>query len=371
MQIKVLMVMTTKLDISGISNIVMNYYRFLDKTNIQIDFITPNTIKDRIRMELENGGSKIYKLPMRNKNPLQYIYELHRILISGRYDIIHAHGNSCTLAFEMLAAKWAKTKIRISHCHSTSCKHKILHRMLRPIFNKTYTHGFACGREAGRWLFPGRKFTVIPNGNDLDKFQFNESIRTEYRKQYGLEGKIAIGHVGIFNGPKNHTFLIDIFKELCSIDENYSLILVGDGELKQSIEKKVIGLGLKDKVIFTGQSTEVERLLQAMDIMVFPSKYEGLPNVVIEWQIACLPSLISDTITKDVKATDLVEFFSIDESATSWAKLINRIPKNNRAAMMERARDQIRSAGYDIRKNACKLREIYFGLVSGDGEEYV
>lgn len=361
---KILIILTTKFEMCGITNSVMNYYRCMDKSDMIIDFVVPNKIVNRLRTEIENNGGKIFELQMRNRNPIIYLKKLTKIIQTGEYDSVHAHGNSCTLAVEMYAAKIAGTKIRIAHSRNTTCIHKALHIFLRPIFDRTYTHGFACGKDAGRWLFRDKQFTVITNGNDIDKFAFNRTIRHEYRKKYNLEGKKVIGHVGLFNFQKNHEFLIEVINELVKICPNCILIAVGDGELKPSIEQKVKEMGLMDSVIFTGQSLEVEKLIQAMDIMILPSRYEGLPNVVIEWQIACLPSLISDKVTREVQLTNLVEVMPLEAGAEVWAKRISQIVLVDRDSIKEQVVRQITEAGFNVKENAKELKRLYRSLMN-------
>lgn len=360
---KILTIVTTKFDISGITNSVMNYYRYMDKSDMKIDFLVPNKVSNRLRDEIESNGGRIFELLMRNKNPFLYIKQLEKIIRKGGYDIVHAHGNSSTLAVEMYAAKRAGAKVRIAHSRNTTCKYLTLDKLLRPIFNKTYTHGFACGVEAGKWLFEANPFTVITNGNDIDKFAFDEKTRNDFRQKYNLQDKKVIGHVGSFNYQKNHEFLINTFYELLKFDSNCVLVLVGEGDLKPSIEQKVVELGMEDKVIFTGKSFEVEKLLQAMDIMVLPSRYEGLPNVVVEWQIACLPSLVSDKVTSEAKLTDLVEFESLDKTPKDWAYKINKIEIINRSTISEEVQRGITKAGFNVKQNAIDLKNIYIKLI--------
>lgn len=362
---RILVVMTNPLGPSGITHSVMNYHRYMDKTDMVIDFIAPNKVENKWRKQIEDNGGRLFELTMRNRNPFKYMLKLRAIMTNGKYDIVHAHGNSCTLAVEMLTAKWAGIKVRISHSRNTTCKHRLLHGILRPLFNRTYTHALACGTEAGEWLFPGKPFVVMPNGNDIDKFQFNKKIRDEYRKKHNLEDKKVIGHVGLFNDQKNHSFLIDVFAELLKNKNGteYFLILIGDGKLKSEIEHKVRLLGIDSHVLFTGRSSNVHEWLQAMDLMLLPSLYEGLPNVVVEWQIAGVPSIISDKVTREVKLTDIVEFLPLEGGATVWAEQIRRTKLEDREAIKDIVISQINNAGFNVKDNAKQLEILYSELV--------
>lgn len=352
----------------GITGSVMGYYRNMDKTDMTIDFVLPNELPEYLQNDIDKNKTRIFVLPMklRKLNPISYVSKLKKIIEKGKYDIVHAHGSSAILFLEMYAAKLGGCKIRIAHSRNTKTNHPIMDKILRPFFYSTYTQAFACGKEAGEWLF-GKKTDVkiIPNGSDCNKFKYNQEIREEYRKNYNLENKIVVGHVGNFNYQKNHEFLIEIFEELARINDNYYLVLIGSNREKKNhkedIQKLVKSKGLEKKVLFVGKTKEVDKWLQAMDIMVFPSRFEGFPNVLIEWQIAGLPCIISDKITKDVKITDLVQFESIDKTPKEWAEKINYIEKNNRSN--QRYIQQIKDAGYDIKENAVQLKEIYKKLI--------
>ena len=359
---KVLNILTDGLCMDGISNSVMGYYRNIDKELIKMDFVSKFVI-DSLSEEIESNSNKVYTLKDRKKRPLKYLKELSKIIRENQYDIVHAHGSSSILCLEMIAAKKAGCKVRIAHSRNTKADHKILDKLLRPIFYKTYTHGFACGEEAGKWLFGKRKFEIINNGKDIEKFKYNETVRNEFRKKYNLENKVVIGHIGNFNEQKNHEFLIKILSELLKNgNKEYYCILIGTGYLQEKIKQQVEDLEIKENVLFVGQTEEVEKWIQAMDIMVFPSKFEGFPNVLVEWQIAGLPSIISDKITNAVQLTDLVKFESIEKSPSDWVEKICNIEVNDRNKNQQEILEQIKEKGFDIKENAKKLEKIYQNL---------
>lgn len=362
---KVLNVLTGKFQADGISNILLNYYRNISSSDIHIDFVASSVI-DSIENIVKSKGGKVYLIEYRKKKPLKYMKELTKIIKEGKYDIVHAHGSSALLCLEMIAAKKAGCNIRIAHSHNTKANHKIIDKILRPIFYKNYTHGFACGEEAGKWLFGNRKFEVINNGKSIEEFEYNEEIRKQMRQENHISNEVVIGHVGRINMQKNQEYLIDIFFELNKRNRGkYKLILVGDGPLEESIKEKVKKLNLEKEVIFVGRTFEVNKWLQVMDIMVFPSRFEGFPNVLVEWQIAGLPCIISDTITKDVKLTDLVQFASIQDKPEKWAEKIEKIKIEDRQENKSMIIEQIREKGFDIKENAQKLENIYMELYKG------
>lgn len=359
-KIKILIITTVELGMNGITNVILNYYREMDKSNMQVDFVVPNVIRNNLEKELQGNGSKIYVIQGRIKKPLNYMYKLNKVIKLEDYDIVHAHGNSCTLALEMYAAKKAGVPIRIPHSHNTTCKHKFSHRLLRLPFNRYYTNAFACGEKAGEWLFNGKSFEIINNGIKLEKYVYNEEIRRDFREKYKLRGKKVIGHIGHFSYQKNHDYLIDIFKELYFLDKNYRLILIGDGQLREIIEKKINNLGLSNTVIFTGKTNEVPGLLQAMDAMVMPSHFEGLPLTLVEAQAACLPCFASSNISEEAAITNLVKFISLESSPMKWATKINSSYRVDRLGIKEQVLTEIIDKGYSISNNAKKMKELYF-----------
>lgn len=359
---EVLYILPNGLKIDGITSITLNYWENIKNENIHIDFVTPFAI-DSIREQIETTNSKIYLMQERKKHPIKYMRKLSALIKENKYDIVHANGSSAMLVLEMLAAKKAGCKIRIAHSHNTKTNYPIIDKLLRPIFKTSYTHAFACGEEAGKWLFDKRKFEVINNGRDIEKFKYNQDVRKKLRKEYNLENQIVLGHVGTFNYQKNHEYLIDVFSELIkNSKKKYKLILIGEGKYKSAIEEKVKKLNIQENVIFVGKTNEVQNWLQAMDIMIFPSRFEGFPAVLVEWQIAGLPCIISDKITDKVKLTNLVQFESIEKNPKEWVKKVENTSIEDREKSKPKILKQIKESGFDIKENAKKLEEIYIKL---------
>src|SRR5699024_9323357 len=171
-----------------------------------------------------------YIIGDRMKRPFNYIKSLNRIMKENNYDIVHAHGNSHTLALEMGLARKNNVKVRIPHAHSTSTKFPLIHKLLTPYFNTTYTHGLSCGITAGKWLYSNNEFIVLDNGINVDKFKFNKNIRYAKREELGIkEEDIIIGSVGFLDTNKNQEYLIDLVDELHqSSNQKYKLMLIGD-----------------------------------------------------------------------------------------------------------------------------------------------
>ena len=216
---------------------------------------------------------------------------------------------------------------------------------------------------SGKWLFRDRDFTIIKNGKDLTRYKYDEKTRCKIRKKYKWNNKIVLGHVGNFNYQKNHEFLIDVFAALSKESDKYLLVLVGDGkEYMYKAKKQVEKLEIEDKVIFTGNVNNVSELLQGMDIMLLTSRFEGLPNVVLEWQAAGLPSIISDKVTNECEVTNLLQYLPIDKGVDYWVESIKSTKKNERNNASKNAILALAENGYNIDENAEELRNIYISL---------
>lgn len=362
--LKILIVNTIGLDFEGITQSILSYLDATDRSDMMIDFVlVSNNFHPEMLKIIKEMGCGIYVLPSRMKSTLRYFLAIRNLISKKQYDIVHAHGNSATLAIEMWAAMLAGCKVRIAHSRNTVTSYPKLDKFLRPLFNVAYTQAFACGIEAGKWLFRDNKFLVIPNGKNISKFAYDSNQRTEIRRRLNLANKVVIGHVGNFNRQKNHDFLIKIFRDLASQDQRYVLYLMGEGSQRPQIERMIEAYGLKDQVFFTGSISNIAEMLQAMDIMVLPSRFEGLPNVVVEWQIACLPCVISDVITKECQLTDLVHTMPLQEGPTAWAEKIRSIEVLDRESMKAGVLETIRTAGFDIEENAKQLKKIYYELL--------
>lgn len=356
------MVETTVFGYDGISNVITNYYTHMDYERVQMDIVTINPVSKSFKKEIKKRKGNNFVFPDRNRKPFAYAMWLARVLKKGNYQIMHVHGCSATMAVEMFAAKLAGVKIRIAHSHNTECDHVTADKILRPFFNMWCNVGFACGKEAGEWLFPHKGFEVISNGVDVGKFCFNTKVREEFRRKYGIDGKLAIGHVGRFSEQKNHEKLLDIFECLSAKRRDVVLVLVGDGELRSQIEERSKRSGLN--VLFVGLSNEVEKWLQAMDVMVFPSLFEGLPLGLVEAQAAALPCVLSDTISPMTKITDFVTFVKLDETPETWSRAIDLILSDfDRKSCSQKAVMQILEKHFGIRQNCDSLADKYEQLV--------
>ena len=361
---KVLHIPTGGLFSDGILSCITDYMAAMDKTDLDVRVLATNNAEDVAVQKVKRSGCKVVSIPYRKTNIVKYFFSLCRYLVREKIDIVHVHGSSAIMSVELVAAMLAGCKVRIAHSHNTTCEHQEVDKLLRPIFNRAYTKAFACGSEAGKWMFGNREFVIIPNGRDIKKYEYNVQNRINYRNKLKIpRNALVVGHVGRFNVQKNHEYLLRIFEELYKNDRNTYLILVGTGEKIDEIKDLVKKSTIRDNVIFTGVIDNVADYLSAFDVMLLPSLYEGLPMVVIEWQIAGLPCIVSDTVTKECAITPLVEFKSIKESPENWARNIMGISLQDREKNKEVLFSSIRKAGYDIEFGAERLRNIYFGLM--------
>lgn len=354
---KILIISTVGLIYDGITSVIMAYLEFMSLSNLDIQLVGTINIEPKIRQKIESLGCEIIDLPNRRTETIKYFFELARYIRKENIDVVHAHGNSATLAVDLLAAKLGGAKKRIAHSHNTQCNQIIADKIMRPMFNALYTDAVACSFDAGKWLFGNKPFTILANGRDIEKYKFVLAKRQALRLQYGITNELVIGHVGGFYKQKNHEFLIDVFRKVVLINPNTKLILIGDGPLKNTIENSV--QDISDKVLFLGTTDHVEDYLNIMDVMALPSLFEGLPLVVIEWQINGLPCVISDTVTKDCAVSDLVKFESLNKGSSVWAKEL--VGCSGRRNDMTLIIEDIKKAGFDIKNNASVLKKLYDG----------
>lgn len=371
---KILCINTNGLRNDGITNSIRNYYGHMDMSDMTVDMLETRFVGRNVEQKFLDLGIRLKKTKPRN-HVIPYIISTAHLIKKEGYDIVHIHGSSALLSLDLLAAWLGGCKVRIAHSRNTTCKHEKLDRLLRPIFDLLCTERFACGEDAGKWLFGNRAFSVINNGKDLDAFEFNASARERMRQKYHLEKYTVLGHVGNFNYQKNHNFLINVFADIVQKSDDYRLVLMGTGtEYLEKAKAQVRELGLEDKVFFMGSIDNVAEMLCAMDVMLLPSHYEGLPNVVLEWQLSGLPSFISDKITKECQVTELVHFLPIDKGTEIWVREITNTKMNEDYLRLEEskaARETLKKNGYDIQENAVQLKEKYKKFVQVREKGYI
>lgn len=353
----------------GVESVVMNYYRNIDRSKIQFDFICDSDSTDIPYEEIENLGGRVILIPPYQK-VFQYQKELIKIFKENNYKIVHSHINVLSI-FPLRAAKKAGVPIRIAHSHSTTNKKEwkknLVKQVLRP-FSKVYSTDYMCCSElAGRWLFGNKEYDkgnvyLLNNAIDIEKFKYDEKTRKEKRKELKIkDDTLIIGHIGRFVAQKNHTFLIDIFNEVYKKEKNSVLLLAGQGPLVEETKEKVKSLGLEENVKFLGQRKDVRELYQAFDVFCLPSLYEGLPVVGVEAQAAGLLCILSDDMTKETKVLDSTKFMSLSQSKEEWAnEILNKVKKYQRT----NTEKEITKNNFNIKVEARKLEEKYLSYRS-------
>lgn len=357
-----------RLNRGGAETMIMNLYREIDKSKFDFDFVIHTKDLCEFNTEIEEMGGKIHSItPFNGINLLRYIAEWHNLFRNHpEYKIIHGHMRSTATIYLTIAKKYGlKT---IAHSHNTSSGHGIkafVKTILQYPIRFIAEYFFACSIDSGIWLF-GKKvcnqknFRIIKNSINTRQFTYDKTQREYMRSQLGIKDNFVIGHIGRFEEQKNHLFLIDIFYEYYKLDNKAILLLIGTGENEFKIKERVKKLNLEKNVVFLGVRNDVPALFHIMDIFIFPSKYEGLPVVLIEAQAAGLNIFASDTITKEVQVTNLIQWLSLSNTPKVWAK---RVYDSTLCIRKDRV-NEIVQAEYDIYENVKKLENIYLEILS-------
>lgn len=348
----------THMNRGGLETMLMNYYRNIDRSRIQFDFLTHRPYEGDYGAEIRQMGGKLYHLPTLNPFSVSYHKALGRFFDEHpEYRIIHVH-QDCLSGVILHVAKQHGVTVRIAHSHGASqikdIKYpiKLAYRHLIP---KYATHLMACGEGAGKWMFCGAPFEVLNNAIPARNYSFCAERRREQREKWQIgDQELLVGHVGSFTVPKNHPFLLEIFNEIQKMAPA-RLMIVGDGSQHAAVEEVIQRLDLQEKVILTGLRSDVADLMQAMDVFVFPSLYEGLPVTLVEAQASGLPCLISDKVPIECKMTEALRQLPLDKPAGEWAQEAIAAAATPRRDTYE----DIRAAGYDIVENAKRLQNMY------------
>lgn len=356
---------TVGMDRGGIENFLMNIYRKVDRKKIQFDFLIHLEEEQAFEREILELGGKIYRTPALGKvGPFKYQKALNNFFKEHDYKIVHSHYNAVNGVI-LNEAKKCGIKNRISHSHTSYPKYRLFEKLYKEYYSKfllkfVATKKYACSKKAGQWLYKSN-FEVINNGIDTKEYSYKFEERLKVRNELKIaEEKIVIGHIGRFVDEKNHRFLIEIFKKLYKKNKNYSLIMIGDGVLKKEIEENLsLDKELFKNVYFLGIREDVKNLLQGMDIMIFPSKFEGLPVALVEAQGSGLKCFVSKNVSEEIDlGCNLVTFIGLDKPVDEWVEIIEKNIEYKRRDTVE----YIKKAGYDVSDNANYLEKMYLNL---------
>lgn len=350
------------MDCGGAETMIMEIYRNIDRTKIQFDFVVHTSKKGFFDDEICALGGRIFSVPKFScKTIIQYRKQWKKLLSNHtEWKIIHGHVRSTASIFLSIGRKMGRYTIAHSHSISSgSGFSSFIKNYLQKRIKADYY--LACSVPAGKWLFGdeivnSENFSVLHNAIKASKYYYDEHERNEIRNELKCGHAFLVGHVGSFYDVKNHIFLLEVFKEIHKKNPDSKLILVGDGYLKAKIESRVQELHLADKVIFTGVRKDVDKLMMAMDVFVFPSKFEGLGMVVIEAQASGLSSVISDRVPNEVIITEeLVTVQNLAEPPEQWANSVLSMNFNNRKSHI----DEIITNGYDVSETTMWIEEFY------------
>ncbi len=354
-------------ELGGSQAMIMNVYRNIDREKLQFDFVVHDSRETTLTQEALAMGAKIYTCPRYTLSTSRaYVKWWKQFICEHKeYKIVHSHVRSTAAIVLKIAKK--QGRITIAHSHSTSSGKGIqalVKNLLQYRIRYVADYFMGCSQNAGEWLF-GKKvcrsdrYFNIQNAIDAQSYAYDEEIAKRARAELGYtENDYVIGHVGRFSQPKNHAFLLEVFKALRERDEKYKLLLVGDGELRGDIERAVADKGLQDVVQMTGLRRDVQRLMMAMDLFLFPSKWEGLGMVLVEAQATGCPCLASTAVPQAAKVCELAEFMNLLCPPSEWADKIrsmNTIERRDRIA-------DVRRCGFDVTDTSQWLQEFYLGL---------
>lgn len=355
------------MNMGGIENFLMNIYRNIDREKVQFDFFIHNDIEAIFEDEIRDLGGKVFKIPHITKSGhMNYIKNIREFFREHKeYKIIHSHYNEMS-GFILKIARQEKVKIKIAHSHSAYPKYKsFLEKIYKSysifLINKNVDYRFACSKIAGEWLFGKKeKFEIVLNGINAKNYIYNENIRKIKRDELKIsDEEIVIGHVGRLNHAKNHKFILEIFKRLVEKNKKYKLLLIGNGELEEEIKQKIQELKIENNVFMLGVRKDVNELMQAFDLLLFPSIFEGLPVTLVESQGAGLKAIVSDVVTNEIDfKCNLIKFVSLNKSADEWANIIEKEKKYERINTSQ----IIKKYGYDMTENAKNLENRYIKL---------
>ncbi len=364
-EIRLLMVNTVPSQLNGQTLFVLKYLRAMDLRGMTVGYTAKGEPAPQVREGLEALGVTVYTLTRwRGHHPLRYLRGLIGVIRKGRYNVVHVHGNSGTVALDLIAARLAGARVRIAHSHNTAAGHPATHRLMKPLMLLNANGRMACGREAGRWMFGKHPFEIVPIASDAEEFAFDASRREEKRREMGVgDGDILLMLVGLLTPQKNHAFLLEAFAKARVLNPGLKLMLVGGGELRDALEAQAARLELGESVTFTGPVSDVPDRMRAADALVLPSLYEGFPNVLVEAQLCGLPALVSDRVTRDCDMTGLLTYLPLDEAA--WARAMADVRPIDRPSASRSAREAVARHGFDLRAAAAKLKARYAQMLGG------
>jgi len=354
---KILFVVKNMRLVNGVSSYVMNYFRELVGEEFQFDFLVVSDVGSPYYEEIEAKGGKVFIMPSYTKHPIKTVKYLSRLFKQNKYDAVHSNVfNSGALV--LMLAKKNKVPVRILHSHATQTGDKKWKEIRNKLFCSVSLHYannyFSCSHLAGEYIFGKDNYHVIANAIDTEKYKYNEQIRKRIRDEKNCNDKLVVTTVGRFTKQKNPFFIVDIINELKKYSKDFVFWWFGNGVLEEQVKDYAKSLNADKYIEFCGANDKVNEYYSAADVFILPSLYEGLPVVGIEAQIAGLPVLFSDNITREAQISEAVRFLPID-TAQVWAKAIIDTVDADRKKYIE----SLNMDDYRIESKSKELASIY------------
>lgn len=357
-----------KIDSGGKKNLIMEYYRHIDREEVQFDFICDSDSQAIPFKEIESLGGRVYQIAP-YQNIFRNMADMRKIFKENKYPVVHAYNSTMNL-FPMFVAKQCGIPVRISE--SLSMAHEgdwktILKKMLRPMSKWFANYYMSCGEDCGRWqfgdnLFDAGKVDVFKTVINTEFNAFNPEVREKTRREFCWEDKIVIGHIGRFTAQKNSVHMIEIFGAVAKKEPKAVLCLIGDGELKEDIMNRIKELGIEKQVDYLGRREDIQQFYNAMDCFILPSLYEGLPVVGLEAESCGLPMFFSTEVTQEANACELGHFIDLNESVDVWAEEILKACEENMPIRKSYAK-KVSDAGFDSASETVRLQKYYLDAI--------
>lgn len=369
------------LGVGGVTNMMINIQKCLDRSKINFDYLVIHDRHEPCEEQVMALGSRKLVACVDNVKTKVFrrvirMNEIRKVCKENHIKIMHYNADSAMDFTNILAAKLGGVKYITIHSHNADYHknvseiEKIIIQLMKPFLITICDNYWSCSELAAKFMFPKkiikeRKYSVLPNGIELQKYDFNEQVRRDVREELELQEHFVVGHVGRFSIQKNHAFLLEIFQKIYERDSTSILLLFGEGELMNEMKEKAEKLGISDATIFYGVSNQMEKMWQAMDVFLMPSLHEGLPVTSIEAQASGLPCVFSDCITKEVDLTGKAEFLSLKEEPDIWANAVLNCKGRERIG----GSSMLKDASYDIQKTAQIVSDFYLRVAKQIGRD--
>ena len=356
----------------GVEAVIYNYFSHMPLEEYELHYLTYTDPNEVEKKRFEDLGFIVHTLPRKKEHFWKAFWAVYRIFKEYHVNIVHSHMTLMSFMTSFIGILTG-VKVRVAHSHlaqyPTGIK-KYVYAVFKVLSRITSTDWFACGIEAANYLYGEKnvkagKVTILNNAIDLSRFKVQEEVRVQIREKYGLQDAYCVGHVGRYTEQKNHSFLIDIFEEIARERADARLLLVGEGPLMEQVNEKIAAKNLNDKVIIAGSCTNMHEMYQAMDVMVFPSLYEGLSVALLEAQAMGLEIYVSDTVTPELNLTEGIHYLSLAQSPKEWS---SAVLKNAVVGQFHDNKNVLAEKNYDILREAKKLDDFYSMKIAGKQE---